>query len=105
MIVDAVNGKERMGLTYRTGSAEVLGELLSGSNCRQGTGSAAIIGDRLDIDGVGAVVDDNGVLGTGTAQEGGDGGENAELHGGGWGFGERRGKRLVDLWFCFGLTK
>lgn len=69
--------------TDRAGWAEVLSELLAGLKRRQGTGSAAIVGERLHVDWGCAGVEDRGLLSNGrSAEEGGGGGDEAELHDG-----------------------
>ena len=69
--------------THPARGAEVLGEALARLDSGQGTGLAAIVGVRQNVDGVGARVDDNGLLGNGgAAQKSGGGGEDAQLHDG-----------------------
>ena len=70
------------GETNRARSPQVLRELLSRSNRRQRTRSTTVVGNGLNVDAVGAVVDDNGILSSGYSEESSDAGEDAELHGG-----------------------
>ena len=80
--------EERLGessgggnLDGRTRGTEILRESLAGLDSGQGTGSTAAVGERLDVDGVGAVVDDIGLVGSSSrAEDGGEGGESSELH-------------------------
>lgn len=70
--------------TNRASSALGFSKSLSGLDCGQGTGGAAIVGEGLDIDGLVAIVDDNGLVdGSGSTKDGTKGGKNSELHGGG----------------------
>ncbi|KAI6760399.1 hypothetical protein HG530_009259 [Fusarium avenaceum] len=71
-------------LDGRSGSADVLRESLSGLDSGQGAGSTSAVGEGLDVDGAGAVVDDNGLVGGGSsAEDGSESSEGAELHDGG----------------------
>lgn len=70
-----------MGGTDRSGGSEGLEEGLSGSQGGQGTGGAAVVGERLDVDGVGAVVPDDSLLGRDAGGSEGDTHDSAEeLH-------------------------
>lgn len=67
--------------TYGSRGSEILRERLSGLDSGEGASGTAVVGVRLDVDGSGAAVDDNGLLGRGKAQEGSDG-DDGDLHGG-----------------------
>lgn len=67
------------GQTYRARRPEVLSEALAGVDGGQGAGLASAVGEGLDIDGRLAAVDDDGLLGGGEAEDGGDG-EDGGLH-------------------------
>jgi hypothetical protein len=69
-------------LDSRARGAELLGEGLARLDGGEGA-SAAAVGEGLDVDGDGAVVLDDGVLGGGEAEHGG-GGNNGDLHDDGW---------------------
>lgn len=68
--------------TNRATGEQVFGESLTRLDGSQGAWRCAVVGIRLDIDGGRAVVDDNSLVGrSGATEHGGEGGENAELHG------------------------
>lgn len=71
-------------LDGRSSSADVLRESLSGLDSGQGAGGTSAVGEGLDVDGAGTVVDDNGLVGGGSsAEDGSESSEGAELHDGG----------------------
>lgn len=75
----------REDCAYRTGRSEAFSEALAILEGEEGTSGTAIIRERLDVDSLGAVVDDNGRVGVGLgsggdgAEEGSNGGDG-ELH-------------------------
>lgn len=71
-------------MAYRSGSLKVLGVGLTGSHGGEGTGGAAVKGERLDVDVGLAVVLDDGLLGeSATGGKGGadDGSEGLHFDG------------------------
>lgn len=97
LIVDVVGVRgvaeeERLGkssgvgdLDSRARGAEVLRESLARLEGGQGAWRATVEGERLDVDGVGTVVDDNSLVGSGSsAEDGSKSSEGGELHGDGW---------------------
>jgi hypothetical protein len=72
-------------LDGRARSAEILGESLTRLESGQGTGSTAVEGDGLDVDGGVTLVDDDGLVGgRSSAEEGSSSGDGGELHGDNW---------------------
>ena len=78
-------------MTNRAGLAEVLREGLAGLNGSQRARGTSVVGERLDVDGNGALVVDNRLLGRGASGGNGSAGEDSrQLHFCGKGFVELR---------------
>lgn len=74
-------GSEGKGATDRARVSHVLSKLLARLESNQGSWVTSIVGPRLDVDSGGTVVDDNGLVGGGSATDhGGESGKDAELH-------------------------
>lgn len=94
-LLSAFNLSARSNVTYGTSfGSELLREGLAGGDGGQGT-SGALGRNRLDIDGVLAVVDDGSVLGRGKASSGE--GDDSELHCDGFGLVVRVRRLRVEL--------
>ena len=73
--------KAEREVTDRAGRTHVLSKLLAGLESNQGSWGTSVVRPRLNINGGGTVVDDNGLVGGGGATDhGGESGEDAELH-------------------------
>ncbi|TLS25589.1 hypothetical protein PpBr36_07309 [Pyricularia pennisetigena] len=71
-------------LDGRARLAEVLGEGLAGPDGGERAGGRAVVGERLDVDGLLALVAHDGLLGRDASDEGDGRDGGGELHFGGW---------------------
>ena len=72
---------ERKDVTDRARISHILSKLLARLESNQRSWGTSVVRPRLDVDGGRAIVDDNSLVGSGSATDhGGESGEDAELH-------------------------
>ena len=68
-------------MTDRARVSHILSKLLARVKSNQRSWGTSVVRPRLDVDGGGTVVDNNGLVSSGSATDhGGESGEDAELH-------------------------